>query len=436
MNELLYSSSVKPSILVLADHDDRRILQQANGLVEAGCEVTLAQLHRPLYPPSLRTGVRLISPPSCPEPNQPSRRRWRALISRWPTPIYRAALAIYQTCSACLPGLEDSLAERATHVFPWTGRLPDLIHAHGPTTLPTAFRIRDCLGTRIPVVYDAHELFSEQWSNPLLRMLWRRHEFTWLSQVQTTITVGPLIAEAMATIFRIPLPRVFYNVDGPYTALTQSSDATRRDLLRARPGERVILLQGGLEEGRNLEQVVRAAHLLPSDTCIVVIGDGSLRRKLMTMAGSSLDTRIRFLGHMQQDILRSLTPHADLGLIPYLGDDCLNSSLCLPNKLFEYLAAGVPILAHPLPEISRVLADTAAGRVADLRSPRALAAAIESMRTFRIESFATKPERTEQYSWVAQMNTIREAYAEVGVSLPEPVSATPDPRLHDATATH
>ena len=66
----------------------------------------------------------------------------------------------------------------------------------------------------------------------------------------------------------------------------------------------------------------------------------------------SFGSRIHFLDPVSQDELLSWTAGADIGIVPYPPID-LNSRLCTPNKLFEFIVAEVPILANDLPELRR-----------------------------------------------------------------------------------
>jgi hypothetical protein len=101
---------------------------------------------------------------------------------------------------------------------------------------------------------------------------------------------------------------------------------------------------------------------------------------------------------------------ADVGLIPYPAID-VNTTLCTPNKLFEFLVAGVPILANDLPELRRFVLGNKAGVTHPMGSPAEIAAAIDAMRrsdlaAFRAGAAAAAPRMT----WAAQEPAVLDAY--------------------------
>jgi glycosyltransferase involved in cell wall biosynthesis len=120
--------------------------------------------------------------------------------------------------------------------------------------------------------------------------------------------------------------------------------------------KRIVLLQGGLSAGRNLEVLVDAMHYVKDPSVVlVVLGDGLLLRSLQKMAQQEgLAGRVYFHAAVPQNELLELTAAADAGVIPYQAT-CLNNHYCTPNKLFEFIAAGLPILATDLPEIRRLV---------------------------------------------------------------------------------
>lgn len=143
---------------------------------------------------------------------------------------------------------------------------------------------------------------------------------------------------------------------------------------------RVLLFQGGLSEGRNLQSLIRAmAVLRPTDIHLVLLGDGLLGKALRRLARClGVQQRVHFHPAVAQQALLPITASADAGIIPYQAT-CLNNRYCTPNKLFEFIAAGLPILASDLPELRRLVAGNGIGRVARLATPEQLAWAIEEM---------------------------------------------------------
>ena len=109
---------------------------------------------------------------------------------------------------------------------------------------------------------------------------------------------------------------------------------------------------------------------------LVFLGDGLLLRKLHKLAKKT-EGRVYFHPAVPQHELIELTASADVGVIPYQAT-CLNNFYCTPNKLFEFIAAGLPILATDLPELRKFVELQDIGMVGDTSTPQELARLIDS----------------------------------------------------------
>jgi glycosyltransferase involved in cell wall biosynthesis len=151
-----------------------------------------------------------------------------------------------------------------------------------------------------------------------------------------------------------------------------------RTLASLAPDLPLVLYQGFLKPGRGCMPLIEAARSVPG-CAVVFMGEGGLRDELERAAKSyGLSERVRFVGMAQPDELLDLTADADVGvcLIEPLTESL---RLSLPNKLFEYVAAGVPVLASPLPEIERVVQGYDVGLTAPPADTSAVAEALQRM---------------------------------------------------------
>ena len=130
-----------------------------------------------------------------------------------------------------------------------------------------------------------------------------------------------------------------------------------------------------------------AAPRLPDNWVLVMMGWGRLEEELRRIAGV-LDAgadRIRFVGRAPQNELVCWTAGADLGVIPYANIG-LNHWYCTPNKLWEYPAAGVPILVSPFPELTRIVEGEGIGALLDDPvTPQGIADAVAGMSDERLK---------------------------------------------------
>lgn len=194
---------------------------------------------------------------------------------------------------------------------------------------------------RKPVVYDAHEYFTELpeiVDRPLVRRAWVTLERMLLRHVRYNYTVSEAIAEALAARHRQTY-HVIRNVP----------------VLRAHasvPSQGYILYQGALNKGRGLEQLFAAMRDVDAELWIA--GEGDLSESLRALAASMPHAdRIRFLGYVKPAELKHITDAALIGvnLVEQLG---LSYYFSLSNKFFDYIHAGIPQVTMHFPEYKRL----------------------------------------------------------------------------------
>ena len=211
------------------------------------------------------------------------------------------------------------------------------------------------------------------------------------------ITVNQSIATELERRYGVSEVKVIYNAERSFNIPARSRRFHEAFGLSA--DKKVLLLQGGLSAGRNLEVLVDAMrHVQNPSVVLVVLGDGLLLRSLQNKAlAVELRERVYFHPAVPQKDLLTFTVAADAGVIPYQAT-CLNNHYCTPNKLFEFIAAGLPILASDLPEIRKMVEGQQIGSVGDTSTPEKLASLIDD--------FFGDEQRLA--SWRANLATVRE----------------------------
>ncbi len=250
----------------------------------------------------------------------------------------------------------------------------DLVIASDLYTLPAASRAARKL--KCPLMYDARELYSSVAAlqdRALMQRFWTGVEKRYGRSAATIFTVNDSIAEILRK--RYADVRVVRNVpDWPEGA---PSDRLR-EAVGIRPNLRVLLSQGGLQRGRGAILLVNAMPAL-TDCHLVFLGEGDLRGDIEAAARfAGVSDRVTVLPAVPSAELPAWTASADLGfcLIENLGQSYY---LSLPNKLFEYLAAGVPVVGSDFPEIGALLRDTGAGIAVDPSEPDMLVRAVRTL---------------------------------------------------------
>jgi glycosyltransferase involved in cell wall biosynthesis len=277
-------------------------------------------------------------------------------------------------------------------------------------TLPALAAAARRHGARL--VYDSRELYTALDSahgRPHVSTVWAAVERRFIGRADAVLTVGDAIADRLRDRYGIERPTVLYNAPEVGTAVGTASepdrDALRRALTLPDDGRLLVLYQGLFREGRGLGTLVEAVRAVDSAR-LVLIGEGALESQIRRR-GKDLGDRLVVHPFVPPDRLAALTPGADLGacLIEPLTESL---RLSLPNKLFEYLAAGVPVLASPLPEI-RAVVDRGVGVLADPSDPGAVADALRRALDpdRRARWAAAAPAALAPYTWNEGRRTFR-----------------------------
>jgi glycosyltransferase involved in cell wall biosynthesis len=253
---------------------------------------------------------------------------------------------------------------------------PSIVVANDLPMLPVASDVAARIGVKL--VYDSHELYCEQEFSEREKLRWSAIETKYIGACDAVITVNASIAKELEKRYHIKDVAVIYNAE-------RRSQVCERgwrlhDIFDLSRDIKLLLLQGGLSAGRNIETLIAAfAQVTNPNIHLVVLGDGQIKPHLQKIAERmGIAQRIHFYAAVPQNELLSLTICADAGVIPYQAT-CLNNFYCTPNKLFEFIAAGLPILASDLPEIRQIVTEGGIGLVAKLNTARDIAMSIDSL---------------------------------------------------------
>jgi glycosyltransferase involved in cell wall biosynthesis len=245
----------------------------------------------------------------------------------------------------------------------------DVLVANDLDTLPAVFIASRLKG--IKLVYDSHEYFTELpelTDRPLVRKIWKAIEVFFLPRVTHSYTVNSSIAGLYKDIYGIHM-EVIRNLP------PRKKDSLNKRILHKNDSERIILYQGSLNEGRGLELALKAVSLM-KDVRFYIIGSGDVEKQLMTLAAKlNISDRVVFTGRIPPAELSGYTGAADIGISL---ERCagLNYFYSLPNKLFDYIQAEVPVVVSEMPEMAAVVEKYHAGLVTGTNDPAELASII------------------------------------------------------------
>ena len=392
---------------------DPRVLREAATLAAAGHEVTIIATAQPgVAAEESRDGfaIRRVEPVPA----------WLRRIARRPAvPLQAADDAPADVPSGGGPARRPQLAVAVRDAIVTRQltaaalRTPaDAYHAHDLNTLAAGVAAAGRHHARL--VYDAHELYPElSGLGPRERVRWARLERRLIKRPDAIIVPSGARADEFARRYAIPRPLVVMNV--PRAGAAPDPASSPLTPLR-RPGEVALVYAGGYTSGRGLDHLIRAVATL--EGCrLFLAGWGAAERELRSLVErEGLAGRVTFLPPVAHDAVVPLVAGADIGMAPYLPVG-LNNVLAAPNKLFEYLHAGIAVAGSDLPDIRRVITEHRVGALFDAADERSIAEAVRSILADPGELEAMKRrarEASSMYTWEAQERVLLDVYARLG----------------------
>ena len=365
---------------------DSRVRREASALAAAGHQVVVLELAPVPAAQTMLDGFRRRSvlPP-------PAARRWL------PFHLYRVALLV-------------------SFVSAIVRLRPQVVHAHDAAMLAPGVLGARLTGARL--VYDSHELATG--------VPYRGRGWAWLvgalecaivPRCAAVITVSDGIAATLRERYRLSrTPMVVRNVSG----LQLTGPGGLRRALGLPPDAPLVLHQGAPAPGRGCEVLVEAVASL-GGVNLVFLGDpepGYGEQLAAEIARQGVSDRVTTLPSVPLADLLAHTAEADIG-VTLLQDTCENHRLALPNKLFEYVAAGVPVLASALPEVETLIRKYQIGwTVAPGDAPALARALIHALAARTDPKLAARlAHAAEQLSWSNEQRRLLALYAELA---PEP----------------
>jgi glycosyltransferase involved in cell wall biosynthesis len=229
---------------------------------------------------------------------------------------------------------------------------------------------------RKPLVFDAHEIFPEVpevTRRRFVKGVWTRIENWIFPQLKRSYTVCQSIADFYNQKYGMNM-RVVRNIPFAQPSFAQLSPARPLGI----KNKKTLLYQGAVNVGRGIEWIIDAMPYL-DEFVFYVIGDGDILETLKDRVNRlNLNDRVVFVGRVPFEQLPAYTAGADVG-INLLKNEGLNYYYSLPNRIFDYIRAGIPVLSIDFPEIRRIVAHYNVGVLVDRTDPLFLAETIREM---------------------------------------------------------
>jgi len=234
---------------------------------------------------------------------------------------------------------------------------------------------------RAPVIYDAGDIYLASTAVEALprpvRAAIRQYERAAAQRADAVVTANDAYAAELARRLDVPLPVVVLNCPPRWTP---PAVPPRRfhEALGLDPGTRVVLYHGGFTAERGIEQLIEAIPRVER-AVLVLLGYGPLAARYQAIAADPATAgRVRVLPAVDPAELLEWVASADVAAMPILATT-LNHRLSTPNKLFEALAVGLPVVASDLPGMAAIVRPLDAGRLVDPAEPASIAAGLNAV---------------------------------------------------------
>ena len=284
---------------------------------------------------------------------------------------------------------------------------PDVIHANDFDMLIPAYRAaRKC---KAAVVYDSHEVYAENIGiaeHNFVKKMIISIERRLVKKVDHMICVSNAAADYFKEKYKIRRPSVITNcpMRNSLPLKEKAEDAFE------------VVYQGLMVAGRGYEEFVQAAKLLPADIRLVLRGYGTLEPKLREMiAKENLEKKVHFVQPVEVSELISAASSSHVGIVVTRPVN-LNFRLSISNKVFEYAAAGLPVILSDVPEHRYLNDKYHFGLILEEVTPECIAKGILYFKEHP-EEYKTMAQNAlrmfEELNWEQESQKLLQIYADV-----------------------
>ncbi len=257
---------------------------------------------------------------------------------------------------------------------------PDIIHAHDYPALKAAVNLGELLS--VPVIYDAHELFSYQPGMPksISRIIFEE-EKALVVHIHRVVVVNEEQGKIMQKDFKLkgftPLTNateepLYFDINKKYDLFRQTLNLTQ--------DTRILMFQGGINRLRKIDLLLEGIAQTPPHIHLVFLTFGHEVVEFKEMANKlGIGKRVHFLGLVPWDQVVYWAASADAGIMPYHPTDW-NTTISSPNKMYEFITAGTPMIGHSgLVNVHKIVSGEGFGVLQELNTPENFAQAINEM---------------------------------------------------------
>ena len=263
------------------------------------------------------------------------------------------------------------------------------------------------------LVYDSHEYFTEVpelEGRRFAKFFWKRIEQWIFPKLKNVYTVNESIAKLYKDEYGVAA-KVVRNF--PIKIESSNTISKTKKELSIPDNKKIVLYQGSVNVDRGLIEAVEAMQFV-SDAIPIIIGDGDVIEQVKEKSHKlNLDEKIIFRNKVPFNELKNYTLHADIG-ISLDKDTNINYKFSLPNKIFDYLHVGIPVLASNLIEIKKIFSVYEIGVMIENHDPKHIAEKIyfilnnyEKEKIWKENCFLA----SNQFCWQNEESIMHEIYS-------------------------
>jgi glycosyltransferase involved in cell wall biosynthesis len=299
---------------------------------------------------------------------------------------------------------------------------PDVVSARDLLGLQAGCKLKQKIEKKYKkpckLVYDSHELTTEinglkqkpRWDRKFIE----RNERKYIKKADAAMMVCDSIAEHNLKKYRLEKkPYVVRNI--PDSKPVRGKYNHFREKWGIGEDKIILLYQGGFMKGRGIENIIKTLRVLDDRFVFVMLGYPeeeyiNVYKKIAEQIGVA--GRVYYMPAVPQSVLGEYSGSADIGL-HLIENTCLNHFYCLPNKIFEYINAGLPVLCSDFPEMKKIVSGYRVGETVEYDNVEKIAEAVKAM-AGRLDSYKENFGRAQsELNWEKEEQVLLNMYREL-----------------------
>ena len=290
----------------------------------------------------------------------------------------------------------------------------DVVNCHSLLVLPLGSLFK--LFSNSIVIYDTHELESETVGKTgSLRTAAKIIEKLFISTTDYVFTVNESISDWYRQEYSLDNITSIRNV--PHLIQSHDAQLIESNILRHKfslhNNEIIFIYLGVLHHGRGIEMILNVFSRVQDDKHVIFMGYGNLESLIISYANKYKN--IHFHDAVSPNDVLTYTQCADIGIC-LIENVCLSYYLSLPNKLFEYIMAGIPVISSNFPEMNRIINESQAGWTIEPKEDLLY----NFVQEISLDKISAKRMHTINYrqtiGWHQEEKSILEVYRKLGLS--------------------